>query len=245
MLLLANTLVCNADLSMKHHIQSIWTAKTTVWCLSLFILIPKFQSLEEVDVNILAVWKTMKHSSVKASIFGEGFKDMKLLKAAATWRSFRFTWSFTWCLMVNLSFLLFPDSSHLPRDQRDQMLDPDNMFSLTSTDFRSSSRPTRLCNNNLMSDKESSTQRINEFKTNIKVVFMKELLDELDKALRIDDETFLYFEVFNAQMELREEERSEKIQTLVSLYGNRTTSKFQQKGYIGVIIGIIWVSRHS
>ena len=96
-----------------------------------------------------------------------------------------------------------------------------------------------------MSEKESSTQRINEFKTNIKVVFMKELLDELDKALRIDDETFLYFEVFNAQMELREEERSEKIQTFVSLYGNRTTSKFQQKGYIGVIIGIIWVSRHS
>ena len=52
-------------------------------------LIPNFQSLKEVDVNILAVWKTMKCSSVKASIFGEvehvqGLKDKKLLKAAAT-----------------------------------------------------------------------------------------------------------------------------------------------------------------
>ena len=71
---------------------------------------------------------------------------------------------------------------------------------------------------------------------------MKELLDELDKALRIDDETFLAFDVFNVQMELREE-HLEKIQTLVSFYGNLSTSKFQQKGTYWQ--SIIQVSRDS
>ena len=58
----------------------------------------------------------------------------------------------------------------------------------------------RFHNTNLMPNKESPNQGINEFKTNIKAVFMKELLDELDKALRINNETFLAFDVFNAQM---------------------------------------------
>ena len=84
-----------------------------------------------------------------------------------------------------------------------------------------------------MSDKESSNQRINEFKTNIKAVFMKELLDEWDEALRIDDETFLAFDMFNVHMELREEKHLEKIQTLHSFYRNPSTSKFQQKVHIG------------
>ena len=33
---------------------------------------------------------------------------------------------------------------------------------------------------------------------------MNELLDKLDKALRIDKETFRDFDVFNAQVELKE-----------------------------------------
>ena len=72
---------------------------------------------------------------------------------------------------------------------------------------------------------------------------MKELLDKLDKALRIDDETFLAFDVFNVQMELREEECLEKIQTLISFYGNPSTSKFQQKETYWQ--SIIQVSRDS
>ena len=71
---------------------------------------------------------------------------------------------------------------------------------------------------NLISDKESLNQRISEFKNNIKAVFMKELLDELDKTLRIDNETFLAFDMFNAQMESREEERLGEIRTLISFY---------------------------
>ena len=52
-------------------------------------LIPKFQSLKVVDVNILAVWKTIKYPSVKACIFREaqhiqGLKNMKLFTAATT-----------------------------------------------------------------------------------------------------------------------------------------------------------------
>ena len=55
---------------------------------------------------------------------------------------------------------------------------------------------------------KTPTQRINGFKSNIKAVFMKELLDELDKALRIYDETFLALDVFNTQIQLREEENT-------------------------------------
>ena len=52
-------------------------------------LISKFQVLADVDALILAVWKLMKYSSVKASVFGaaqtvEGQKNVKLLKAAPT-----------------------------------------------------------------------------------------------------------------------------------------------------------------
>ena len=52
-------------------------------------LISIFQVLADVDALILAVWKLMKYSSVKASVFGaaqtvEGQKNVKLLKAAPT-----------------------------------------------------------------------------------------------------------------------------------------------------------------
>ena len=52
-------------------------------------LISKFQVLADVDALILAVWKLMKYSSVKVSVFGaaqtvEGLKNVKLLKAAPT-----------------------------------------------------------------------------------------------------------------------------------------------------------------
>ena len=48
-----------------------------------------FQVLADVDALILAVWKLMKYSSVKASVFGaaqtvEGQKNVKLLKTAPT-----------------------------------------------------------------------------------------------------------------------------------------------------------------
>ena len=52
-------------------------------------LISKFQVVADVDALILARWKLMKYSSVKASVFGaaqtvEGLKNVKLLKAAPT-----------------------------------------------------------------------------------------------------------------------------------------------------------------
>ena len=51
--------------------------------------------------------------------------------------------------------------------------------------------------------------------------------------MRIDGETFLASDVFNVKMELREEQRLEKIKTLVSFCGDLSTSKFQQKEHIG------------
>jgi len=52
-------------------------------------LMPKFKFLSEVDACLLAVWKAMKYSSVKAAVFGarqaaEGLAIVKLLKAAVT-----------------------------------------------------------------------------------------------------------------------------------------------------------------
>lgn len=66
---------------------------------------------------------------------------------------------------------------------------------------------------------------------------MKELLDELNKAPRIENETFLVFDVSNVQMDLKEEKGLEKIQTLVSFYGNPS-----KRNILG---SIIQVSRHS
>lgn len=52
-------------------------------------LLPKYQEFSEIDGTILALWKLMKYSSVKAAIFQEvqqanGKKVQKLLKAATT-----------------------------------------------------------------------------------------------------------------------------------------------------------------
>lgn len=52
-------------------------------------LLPKYKSLTDADAVIIAVWKLMKYSSVKAAVFGtsqaaEGQNKLKLLKAAPT-----------------------------------------------------------------------------------------------------------------------------------------------------------------
>ena len=62
-------------------------------------------------------------------------------------------------------------------------------------------------------------------------IFLIELLDELNKALRIDNETFLVFDVSNVQVQLREEKGLEQIQTLVSFYGNLSKRNILGKHY--------------
>ena len=52
-------------------------------------LLPKYKTLMDVDAVIISVWKLMKYSTVKASVFGAaqtavGEKNLKLLKAAPT-----------------------------------------------------------------------------------------------------------------------------------------------------------------
>ena len=49
-------------------------------------LILKHKCLKEVNASIMAVWKLMKYSSVKATVFGtaqaaDGQKNLKLFKA--------------------------------------------------------------------------------------------------------------------------------------------------------------------
>ena len=52
-------------------------------------LLPKYKTLMDVDAIIISVWKLMKYSTVKPSVFGAaqtavGEKNLKLLKAAPT-----------------------------------------------------------------------------------------------------------------------------------------------------------------
>ena len=60
------------------------------WLALVFVyLISKFQVLADAYALIQAVWKLMKYSSVKASVFGaaqtvDSLKNVKLLKAAPT-----------------------------------------------------------------------------------------------------------------------------------------------------------------
>ena len=62
------------------------------------------------------------------------------------------------------------------------------------------------------------------------------MLDELDKTLRIDDETFLVFDMFNGQMEMRNKSAWRKYKSLVSFYINPSTSKFNK-----TTVGFWWL----
>ena len=48
---------------------------------------------------------------------------------------------------------------------------------------------------------------------------MKELAEELDRAMRIDDNTFLAFDVFNIRIKITEVARAEKFNTLLNFTG--------------------------
>ena len=136
-----------------------------------------------------------------------------LLADAATWVN-RFLKFLQTCnlIYVNVNAKLIQLKSALKcTEENNGPLFTMHTVSFLELAFKKMDLSRRICNNNLMSNKESPNQRINDFKTNIKAVFMKELLGELDTALRIDSETFLVFDVFNAQMELREEKHLEKI----------------------------------
>ena len=111
-------------------------------------LLPRYESLTNVDNVIIAVWKLMKYSSVKASVFGsaqaaEGQKKMKLLKAAPTrWLSHgeaskrlvsRFE-SLTNALDTIIHEKKFPEVKGI----RDQLLEPNTiLFLLLLTDILS------------------------------------------------------------------------------------------------------------
>ena len=51
-----------------------------------------------------------------------------------------------------------------------------------------------------MSADDSLDRKITDFKIRVKVPFMKELPKELDRAMWIDDNTSLAFDVFNMQI---------------------------------------------
>ena len=102
-------------------------------------LISNFQVLADVDALILVVWKLMKYSSVKASVFGaqtvEGLKNIKLLKAAPTcWLSHgdasqRLVSRFK--PLVNcLDTLIIDSRAQDVKDVRDELLEPNTILML-------------------------------------------------------------------------------------------------------------------
>ena len=101
-------------------------------------LISKFQVVADVDALILAVWKLMRYSSVKASAFGaaqivEGLKNVTLLKAAPT----RWLWDALQRLvsqfkpLVNCLDTLITDSrAPNVKGVRDKLLEPNTILML-------------------------------------------------------------------------------------------------------------------
>ena len=65
-----------------------------------------------------------------------------------------------------------------------------------------------------MSADDFPDKKITDFKTKVKGPFMKELAEELDRAMRIDDNTFLAFDVFNIRIKITEVACAEKFNTL-------------------------------
>lgn len=145
-------------------------------------LIPMFESLQKVDTNILTAWKAIKYSSIRAFIFGEaqnvkGLKNVTLLNAA------------TMCWQ-----------SHGEASVKHGSLFKAHTLPFLLLAQEKMELSWWLCYNNLMSADDSLDKKITDFKIRGKAPFMKELPKELDRAMWIDDNIFLAFDVFNMQI---------------------------------------------
>ena len=85
----------------------------------------------------------------------------------------------------------------------------------------------RLHANDLLEDNDNLKHRIQSFKSKFKIQFMTELQREINLGLKIDDEVFLAFDVFNIRSRMTQDEKKDSITTLVDFYGTAKVSTFQ------------------
>ena len=103
-------------------------------------LILKHKCLKEVNASIMAVWKLMKYSSVKATVFGtaqaaDGQKNLKLFKATLSWwlshgEASKHLVSCMESLINALDTIIKNKSETEIKGIQDQLLEPRNMFFL-------------------------------------------------------------------------------------------------------------------
>ena len=71
-------------------------------------------------------------------------------------------------------------------------------------------------------------EKITSFNAEVKKPFIHDLLQEIDKAMKINDSVLLAFDVFNPKTNLSAAEKTEMIQTS-HLYGKDTSSTFSSR----------------
>ena len=71
--------------------------------------------------------------------------------------------------------------------------------------------------------------KINNFNRTIKVLFLEEVLKELDLAFSLDDPVFLAFDAFNVSSDSDLEKREQCVNVLSTFYGERKSSTFNNE----------------
>ena len=90
-------------------------------------------------------------------------------------------------------------------------------------------RARRLCSSNVPDEKETLEYQVEQFCNNVKIPFLKDLMNEINVALKTDDEVILVFNVFNTKTKLTEDESCGKIEVLKFFYGSSESSLFENK----------------
>ena len=65
------------------------------------------------------------------------------------------------------------------------------------------------------------------FCNNLKTLLLQDLVTQINKALKIDDEVTLAFDVFNTNTKFTEEESWQKIEVMKSFYGSPQYSVYE------------------
>lgn len=81
----------------------------------------------------------------------------------------------------------------------------------------------------LLSEGESIEDRTEKFRQEIKTPFLKDMMQEIDLALKIIEEVLLVFNMFNTKAKFSEEETWIKLPILKSFYGSTQCSIFQNE----------------
>ena len=84
----------------------------------------------------------------------------------------------------------------------------------------------RLRGNELTDNEVEINRVLNSFDQEIKKLFLREVLREVEVAIQVNDPVFLAFDIFNPNAKLSKVEIKEKVNRLIKFYGESKDSKF-------------------